>query len=91
MELRHADRLASKLIEAGAKAEWKFRSLESSNSFREVLVKHVTCETNAIQLPTEILDECDDVDFSIVIKGIREDEREHLQKVAGILKGLKTQ
>jgi rubrerythrin len=91
MELRHADILASKIIGFGAKAKWVFMPLEKSGSLRDVLQRHVLNETNAVRLFDEILENCSDVDFKITLKGIREDEKEHLEKVSHILKHLKSE
>ena len=89
MELRHADRVASKLIELGAKPKWVFRPLEGSNSLREVLERHVVSEMAAIHIYNDIISICTDYDFKIILKGIRENEEEHLAKVSRFLKKLK--
>ncbi len=89
MELRHADRLAMKMIELGVKAEWVFKPLEPSNSIREVLENHVKIEANSVKYYDEMLKVCEDKDFIITIKGIREDEKEHLEKVSHILKKIR--
>ena len=89
MELRHADRLVSKILELGGKAEWKFISLEVSASLREVLERHVISEAAAVAQYEEILAQCEDEDFKIIIKGIKEQEKEHLAEVSHILRNLK--
>ena len=89
MELRHADRVASKLIELGSKATWTFKPLEQSASLRDVLKRHLENETRLIKVYDEILALCDDVDLKITVKGIRENEKEHFAKVSHILKHLK--
>jgi rubrerythrin len=89
MELRHADRVASHLIELGAAASWVFKPLESSTSLREVLDRHVENEKKAIMLYGELVNMCEDIDFGIILKGIKSNEQEHLEKVSHILKHLK--
>ncbi|HCJ67311.1 MAG TPA: hypothetical protein DHV62_08330 [Elusimicrobia bacterium] len=89
MELIHADRLAMKIIELGGKAHWTFRTLEPSSSLREVLKKHLESETKAYHLYSEIIKITEELDFNLILKGIREDEKEHIEKVTDILKKLK--
>lgn len=89
-ELRHADRIAAKLIELGERPEWIFGSLEPSASLREVLKQHLASETKAVRYCEELIDVCDDADFKIILKGIREDEKEHYAKAARILKHLRS-
>ena len=89
MELRHADRVASKMIELGGRAEWRFLPFESSDSLRDVLQRHALNEAKAIKLYDEILTFFDYADFKLILKGIKEEEKEHLQKVEHILKHLK--
>lgn len=86
MELRHADHLAMKIIELGGEARWNFRPLEVSSSLREVLRKHLEDETKAYQLYGEIITINEEPDFKLILQGIRGNEKEHLEKVADLLK-----
>jgi rubrerythrin len=88
-ELRHADRIAAKIIELGGKAEWIFRPFESSDSIRDVLERHAVNELAAIRHIDELLILCTDPDFQLVLKGIREDEKEHLAKIVHLKKRIK--
>lgn len=89
MELRHADRVAAKIIELGGKPRWEFKPLETSTSLREILQKHLVRETNAVHGYTTLIGLARGTDFEIILKGIREDEKEHLVEVSRILKGLR--
>ena len=90
MELRHADRIASKIVELGGKAQWKFMPFEIAESLRIVLEKHAVYEHKAISLFEEILALCGDSDSRLIIKGIKQEEKEHLDKITHILKHLKS-
>lgn len=89
MELRHADRMAAKIIELGEKPEWVFRPFEAPGSLRDVLERHAVSEAAAIRLVDELLTLCTDRDFKLILKGIREDEKEHLVKIAHLKKQIK--
>ncbi len=87
-ELRHADRLAMKMLEMGRSPAWSFRLLPVKSSLNEALRDHVARETNCFHLYNEILKVNDDPDFELIIKGIRDNEKEHLDKCVDILKKL---
>lgn len=85
MELRHADIVASKLIELGHKPSWSFKKIEIDDSLRTALKKHQQNETKMYQIYSKVYDLCDDNNFKVVVKGIRENEKEHLEKINRIL------
>ena len=91
MELRHSDRIAAKIIQSGGKPQWKLLPFEESESLRDILKRHAESEKNAIALYNEILPLCRerDADFKLIIRGIKEEEGEHLDKVLHILKHLR--
>ncbi|MFH1368455.1 MAG: ferritin-like domain-containing protein [Elusimicrobiota bacterium] len=87
-ELMHADRIASKIIELGGKAQWNFAPLETERSIHKVLEKHIENEAAAYMRYTEMLELCEDKNFLLILKGIRDEEKEHLEKAKHILKHL---
>jgi bacterioferritin (cytochrome b1) len=91
MELHHADRIAAKIIQAGGKVLWEFKPFEQSSSLRDILNRHTGKEKYAIALYNEILRLCSerDADFKLIIRGIIEEETEHLAKVEHIYGHLK--
>ncbi|MCB4792873.1 MAG: ferritin-like domain-containing protein [Elusimicrobia bacterium] len=88
-EFRHADRVAMKIIELGSKADYNFRPVAIEPSLRDTLRSHTEKETQAYFVYGRLIELCDDTDFNIILKGIRENEKEHLDKITHILKKLK--
>jgi len=88
MELRHADRVSMKILEMGKIPRWEFKPLETEPSLHKVLQKHMSEEFAAYNLYGKLIEAADDHDFKIVLKGIREDEKEHLVKMRELLKKL---
>ena len=88
-EFRHVDRLAMKLIELGGKTDYYFNPYKIEKSIRETLENHLERETHAYIAYDKLIPLCDDTDFKTIIKGIRENEKEHLDKIVHILKKLK--
>jgi bacterioferritin (cytochrome b1) len=91
MELHHSDRVAAKIIQSGGKVRWKFMPFEKSDSLRDILKRHMEKENHSIILFNEILPLCRerDADFKLIIRGMIEEEKEHLAKVEHIYKHLK--
>ncbi|MBN1823422.1 MAG: ferritin-like domain-containing protein [Endomicrobiales bacterium] len=87
-ELRHVDRISAKLIELGERPSWSFRNVEIPDSIHEALKAHILQERKIYGIYTDIIENCTDADFKIVLKGIREQEKEHLEKAAHILRKL---
>lgn len=81
MELRHADRLAMKIIALGSIAQWEFKPMYAGGSITEILDRHVAHEQEAIALYDRVIELADDNDFELVVRGIRDDEREHARQI----------
>jgi len=86
MELRHADRIAMRIIELGGTPQWVFKPIEQATSLRTALKKHAELELSMYRFYTELVKQEEDNDFKIILKGIRENEREHLEKTTELLK-----
>src|SRR3989339_1101456 len=86
MELKHADLLAMKLIKLGGRPTWQFRQIDDSASLKDTLQRHVISESRLYKIYTDLIDACADRNFKIVLKGIRDNEKEHLEKVTYLLK-----
>ena len=90
MELHHADRISSKMIEFSCRTVWKFKPLEISCSLTHILEKHVENEHSAIKVFNDILEERIDANFKLMIMGIREEEKKHLDKISHILRHIRS-
>ncbi|OGS20533.1 MAG: hypothetical protein A2252_09750 [Elusimicrobia bacterium RIFOXYA2_FULL_39_19] len=89
MELRHADILAMKIIALGGKAKLTYKPIESIPNMKDVLKKHIESESKMYRIYAELIEICTDRDFKLVLKGIREDEKDHLEKVTYLYKRTK--
>lgn len=88
MELKHADRIAVKLLELGASPVWEFKPLENESSLHAVLSRHLKNEAASYEAYDELVALTDDADFKLCLKGIRAEEKEHLEKISHILRKL---
>jgi rubrerythrin len=88
MELRHADRLAMKIIALGGKVVLHFPSLETAGSAAEILKKHLDHEKDAYEFYSQVIELADDPDFELIVRGIRDDEKEHADTIARLLENL---
>jgi rubrerythrin len=88
-EFRHADRIAMYLLELGKNAKCSFNPYKIEPGLHETLESHVQLEINAYNSYDKMIGLCDDTDFKIILKGIRENEKEHLEKIRHILRKLK--
>lgn len=86
----HADKLSAKIIELGGKAQWNFKQFEPETSLRKALEKHIGAEADAYRVYTQLIESCEDKGFVLLLKGIREEEKDHLEKVKHILKKLES-
>ena len=85
VELRHADILTAKLIALGGTPHASLKFLETATSLHSVLERHRVRERTAHDEYARLLDMTDDEAFRISLKGIRENEREHLETITHIL------
>lgn len=88
-ELAHADIISRKMLDLGGKPIWQYKMLEYSDSVRQSLKSHIERETKAIQLYSKLINEIEDRSFKVILKGIRQNEEEHLQKIVDFLQKLK--
>lgn len=88
-ELRHADILSASIVELGSEPVWKIAEIFSSNSLRETLAHHMKLEMSMIKFYSEIIKINTDKNFEVILKGMQENEKEHLQRITEILSRLK--
>jgi bacterioferritin len=81
IELQHADILSNKIVELGGEPLWKIEDIYISTSLKETLLHHIETESMMYKFYSELLEVVTDRNFSIIIQGIRENEKEHLEKV----------
>lgn len=88
METRHADILSIRILELGGKPVWEFELLEGLSDLKEILKRHLELEEKAISLYQTIVEEIDDPDIKIVLRGIKAEEEVHRDKIKELLKDL---
>ncbi len=88
-ELRHADIISQKILSLNGKPVWEYKNFFVSKSIRESLKFHIAREIKAYQTYTNLIENILDRDFKIVLKGIRQNEKEHIEKISYFLKRLK--
>ncbi len=86
MELRHADILSNKIVELGFEPIWQMENIFYNDSLRETLLRHIEKENLAYKFYTELQKINTDLTFEIVIKGIQQDEKEHLNRLTNLFK-----
>ncbi|MCS7228260.1 MAG: ferritin-like domain-containing protein [Endomicrobia bacterium] len=89
-ELTHADIISKKILEFEKKPIWVYKNFDVSKSVRESLKYHVNREVKSIQLYSKLLDIINDRSFKIQLKGIQQNEKEHLEQVTEFLRKLYT-
>ncbi|HOW28025.1 MAG TPA: ferritin-like domain-containing protein [Elusimicrobiota bacterium] len=88
-EMRHADRLVGLLISLELKPIWDFKTPRRIPSVRESLNRHLEREFEAIRIYQELVEETGEwPHFQTVLKGILEDEKNHLKVVRHMIRGL---
>lgn len=85
MELRHADMLSLRILGLGAKPVWEFRLLDDLDDLKEILKRHLGWEEAAIIFYQTLIDEIDDPEIKIVLRGIRAEEETHRDKLKELL------
>lgn len=88
-ELTHADIISKQISLLGEKPIWEYKNIFTSNSIRESLKVHLEREIKSYQIYTEVIKSVQDREFKILLKGIRENEKEHIEKIRNILKKIK--
>ncbi len=85
-ELRHADIISQKILDLGGRPVWEYKSFFVPKSIRESLRLHLERETNSYNTYSNLIKNIDDRDFKIVLKGIRQNEKEHIEEITDFLK-----
>lgn len=87
-ELVHADIISQHISLLGGKPVWEYKNIFVSKSIRESLKVHLEREIKSYHSYTELINLVDDRKFKTELKGIRENEKEHIEKITKILKSL---
>jgi bacterioferritin (cytochrome b1) len=87
-ELRHADRIAMEIIRLGGKPEWECRLPKPETSIRSIIKKHLENEAKMYIFYEDLINMTEDIDFKLTLKGIRADEKDHIDLMADLLKDL---
>ncbi len=85
MEIRHADMLSVKLLELGASPKWEFKLLGDLGSTKEILKRHMELEKGAINLYAALIEQIDQPDLKIILRGIKAEEEAHRDKISQLL------
>lgn len=88
-ELRHADIISQKILSLGGRPVWEYKNFFIPKSIKESLKLHLERETKSYQTYNNLIKNIDDRDFKITLKGIRENEKEHIEEITDFLKELK--
>jgi len=88
-ELRHADRVAMEIINLGGSPVWDYELANDGGSLRTRLKMHLDKELYMYNCYDSLLKYDLDDNFAITLKGIREDEKEHIRLITELLKGLR--
>lgn len=86
MELVHADLLADKIRTLGKVASWDFQEINIPDSLNDVLKLHVERETQMYKFYQDLIKINDDKHFEIILKGIANEEKLHLETALKYLK-----
>jgi len=89
MELRHADRVAAQMITLGGAPSWEYELASDGGNLKTRLKAHLAKELYMHSFYDNMLKLGLDNDFAITVKGIKEDEKEHIQLITHILEDLK--
>lgn len=85
-EIRHADMLSTKLLEAGEKPVWNFVLLKSGAAIKEVLEYHIGKEREIVFLYNDCISAADDENLKIILNGIKANEESHAKYLEEVLK-----
>lgn len=85
MEVRHADLLAMRILNLGGKPEWDFFLLKELTELEDILKRHRDYEGKVVALYAKLIPEVDD-ETRIILRGIREEEKGHLETIEDLLK-----
>ncbi len=85
MEVRHADLLAIRILNLGGKPVWEFKLLSDLNDTKEILKRHLSNEEASINFYKKLIDEIDDAEIKIILRGIRAEEEMHRDKIKELI------
>lgn len=85
MEIRHADILSIRILQLGGKPEWEFKLLGEISDLKEILKRHLEFEERAVNFYQNLIDQIDDDEIKIILRGIRAEEQVHLDKIRELL------
>ena len=85
MEVRHADILAIRIAELGGKPVWDFKLLSDLNDLKLILERHLEYENKAVNFYQNLIDQIDDQEIKIMLRGIKAEEETHRDKIKGLL------
>ncbi|MFN3551028.1 MAG: ferritin-like domain-containing protein [Endomicrobiia bacterium] len=85
-ELTHADNISKQISSLGRKPLWEYKNIFVSNSIRESLKLHLEREIKAYKAYTELIKQIEDREFKILLKGIRDNEKQHIEQISKFLK-----
>jgi len=88
MEIRHADMLSIRILELGAKPVWEFRLLDDLVDLKEILKRHLGWEEAAVVFYQTLIDEIDNPEIKIVLRGIKAEEEIHRDKLKELVSGV---
>lgn len=85
MEIRHADMLSIKIFELGGKPVWEFKLLVELTDLKEILKRHLNREEETINFYQNLIEQVDDAEIKIILRGIRAEEEIHRNKIRELL------
>ncbi len=88
-ELTHADLISKKILELNRKPIWNYKNIFVSSSIRESLKIHLEKEIKIYQKYSNLIENIEDREFKTILKGIRDNEKEHITRISYFLKKLK--
>jgi rubrerythrin len=88
-ELSHADLISKKILELNEKPVWEYKNIFLSNSIRESLKIHLEREIAIYRKYSDLIEQIEDKEFKTILKGIRENEKEHITYISDFLRKVK--
>ncbi|MCX7940518.1 MAG: ferritin-like domain-containing protein [Endomicrobia bacterium] len=88
-EITHADIISKQIINIKGTPVWEYKNIPVSKSIRESLRSHLDREVSAYRNYTYLIEQVEDRELKVLLKGIRENENEHIKQITDFLKRLK--
>ncbi len=86
MEIRHADMLSIRILELGGKPIWEFKLLGELSDLKEILKRHLEREEKTVNFYQNLIEQLDDPEVKIVLRGIKAEEEMHRDKIKELLR-----